>query len=129
MKAVDFIYDNCYLSNFGFMIGRVGSSDGISSIHNGSPITFHTVSTSYGLKQELISTEYQECLTATFQIFKNPCVYGYDLEITADELRKFMKWLNQKEYKKFKLVDDDYLDIYFEASFNISKLELSGKVY
>ena len=56
--------------------------------------------------------------------------FGYDnLEISIDELRSLSKWLNRKEFHKFKILSDEYLDIYFEASFNISKIELNGKIY
>ena len=51
------------------------------------------------------------------------------MEITSTELRELTKWLNRKKFLKFKILDEDYIDLYFEASFNISRIEIDGKVY
>lgn len=127
MKASDFEFDNNSLSSFGFIICSF-EGKGLKTVTNGSTITFNTVSTMKGEKHELTSSEYGECLTTTFQICKHPCITD-NKEISFDELREIMKWLNRKGFHKFKLLDDDYMDIFFEASFNVSKIEMSGKVY
>jgi hypothetical protein len=127
IKAYDFEYDNRSLSSFGFVICKF-NSDSIETISNGSVITFNTVSTMRGLKHELTSSEYEDCLTATFQICKNPCISDGE-NISLEEMRDIMKWLNRKKFHKFKLLDADYLDIYFESSFNVSKIEIGGKIY
>lgn len=127
MKCYDFEYDGLNLSNMGFVVCKFGS-DGLQTVTNGSQITFNTVSTLNGSKEELLSSEYNDCLEATFQICKNPCVYS-DLEITIEELRHIMSWLNRKEFHKLKLLEVGYFDLYFEASFNIDKVEQDGKIY
>jgi hypothetical protein len=38
-------------------------------------------------------------------------------------------WLNRNGFYKFKILSDEYLDIYFEASFNISRIEIDGRLY
>lgn len=127
MKAYDFEYDGYSLSQFGYVLCNFGS-EGLRTISNGSQITFNTTSTLNGTKHELTSTEYENCLESVFQICKNPC--GTDkFEITIDELRILSRWLNRKGFYKFKILSDEYLDIYFEASFNISKMEMDGKIY
>lgn len=127
MKSYDFEYDGLNLSDFGFMICSFGS-EGLQTISNGSQITFNTVSTLNGAKHELISVKYENCLESVFQICKNPC--GSDsFEISIEELRTLSKWLNRKGFYKFKILSDEYLDIYFEASFNINKIEMYGKLY
>ena len=126
MKAYDFEFDGINLSQFGFIICKFGS-DGIETVSNGSNITFNTVSTMKGEKHELTSSEYEECLTTTFQICKHPCITDSE-EISVDELRDIMKWLNRKGFYKFKLLSDDYLNIFFEASFNVSRIEMDGKI-
>lgn len=127
MKAYDFEYDGLTLSSFGFMLCNFGSK-GLQTTSNGSTITFNTVSTLNGAKHELTSTEYEDCLEAVLQICKNPC--GTDnFEITIDEFRVLSRWLNRKGFYKFKILNDEYLDIYFEASFNINKIEIDGKLY
>lgn len=126
MKAFDFEYDGARLSDFGYIICRFDSS-GTDTISNGSTITFNTVSTLNGTKHELTSSIYEDCLEATFQICKDPCVYS-DNEISLDEMRDIMRWLNRKGFYKFKLLDMEYSGIYFEASFNVSKIEIGGKI-
>lgn len=126
-ETYDFEYDGLCLSSFGYVLCKFGS-DGIETISNGSQITFNTVSTLHGAKHELASVDFGDCLEATFQICKNVC--GDDkFEITTDELRTLSRWLNRKGFHKFKPLNDDYLGIYFEGSFNISKIEMNGKLY
>lgn len=127
MKAYDFMYDNRKLSDFGMVICKFGSN-GIETISNGSYIAFNTVSTLNGAKHELVSTVYENYLTATFQICKNSCISNNE-EISIDEVRDIMRWLNRKEFHKFKLLDEDYINIYFEATFNVSKIEFNGRIY
>ena len=127
MKAHNFEYDNHLLSDFGYTICNFGS-EGLQTISNGSQITFNTVSISNGMKHELTSTEYENCLESVFQICKNPCGIN-NLEMSVDEVRILSRWLNRKGFHKFKILNDEYLDIYFEASFNISKIEIDGRIY
>lgn len=127
MKCYDFEYDGVRLSDKNFMICRFDSG-GVETISNGSEITFNQVSASNGAKQELTNSQYDECLTATLQICKNRCV-GNSFEITVEDMRDIMRWLNRKSFHKFKLLDDEYSGIYFEASFNVSKIEINGKIY
>lgn len=127
MKSCDFEYDGYLLSDMGFVVCKFGS-DGIETVTNGSSITFNTVSTMRGAKHELLSTEYAECLTAIFQICKHPCASDGEV-VSVEEARNIMRWLNRKEYHKLKLLDYEYSDIYFEASFNVSKIESDGKIY
>ena len=127
MKAFDFEFDGHSLSDFGFIICRFGS-EGLQTVSNGSQITFNTVSTQNGSKHELTSTEYKDCLKSNFQICKNICNFG-NSEISVDELRVLSRWLNREKFCKFKILNNEYLDIYFEASFNINKIEIDGKLY
>lgn len=127
MIAYDFEYDNLFLSNFGFMICKFGS-EGSQTISNGSHIVFNTVSMQNGARHDLASSTYDSCLESTFQICKNPCGIG-NYEISIDELRTLSRWLNRTEFHKFKILNDEYVDIYFEASFNINKIEINGKLY
>ena len=126
MKAYDFEYDGLRLSDKGFVICKFDSS-GVETIENGSVITFNTVSTMRGVKHELTSVEYADCLTATFQICKNLCLDKNE-EVSLEDMRDIMRWLNRKGFHKFKLLDNEYTGIYFEASFNVSKIEVGGRL-
>lgn len=127
MEVYDFEYDGRNLSEFEMILCSFGSKS-LETISNGSMITFNTVSSLGGAKYNLVSTQYEDCLEATFQICKNSCS-GKDMEISPTEFRELTKWLNRKEFKKFKLLSKDYIDLYFEASFNISRIEIGGKLY
>lgn len=127
MRAYDFEYNGRSLSEFGMIICNFGSN-GMKTISLGSNITFHTISSMRGEKHEVTSSSYEECLNATIQICKNSCSDKSN-EITPDEIREVMKWLNRKSFHKFKLLAAEYVDYYFEASFNVSKLEYDGAVY
>lgn len=127
MKAYDFEFDGRCLSTFGMIICNFGSK-GLDTVSNGSEITFNTVSVQGGSKHELVSTEYEDCLETTIQICKNSCSGGV-MEITSHEFRELTRWLNRKKFLKFKILDEDYYDLYFEASFNISRIEFNGILY
>ena len=126
MKAFDFEYDNRRLSEFGMVICSFDSK-GVETVANGATISFNTISTSGGSKHEVTSVEYEDCLETTIQICKNPCS-GDNMEMSPTALRELTKWLNRKKFLKFKPLSEDYIDLYFEASFNISRIELDGKV-
>jgi len=81
-----------------------------------------------GKEHKLVSTQYEECLSTTIQICKNTCD-GNASEIYPHEFRELTKWLNRKKFIKFKILDESYIDLYYEASFNISKIQMDGKLY
>lgn len=124
MKARDFSFDGKTLSSMGFILCKFDSG-GVETI-DGVQITFNSISTLNGQKHELISTEYEDCLETTLQICKNPCASDVQ-EITAAEHRNITKWLSRKKFLKFKIFDEDNIDLYFEVAFiNISKIEIGG---
>ena len=127
MKAYDFEYGGIKLSEKGMMICSFGDK-GLDTVSIGSQITFNTIPTLGGSKHELTSVEYEDCLEATIQICKNYCNSDVE-EITSTEFRELTKWLNRKRFLKFKILDENYIDLYFEAAFNISKIELDGKIF
>ena len=127
MKAFDFEYDNIRLSDKGFTLCKFDSG-GMETVSNGSEITFNTVPTLNGQKHQLTSSEYGNCLTTTLQICKNLCD-DYDMEISVEDMRDIMRWLNRKEFHKFKIIDDEYINFYLNASFNVSRIEINGRLY
>ncbi len=129
MYACDFEYDGRYLSDYGFIICAFnGSSE--DTVSAGSKITFNTVSRHRGKRYSLVGTQYNECITATIEICKNPDVYS-DLKISNDEYRDIMRWLNRNEFLKFQVLNEDREQepYYFNASFNISKRIIDGGIY
>lgn len=127
MKACDFIYDGIALSDLGFQICHFDSL-GVETISMGSEISFNMVSAQNGIRHYLTSSSYEDCLTANIQICKNLCDDS-NMYIDLETQRDIMRWLNRKSYHAFKLIgDDDYVGINFESSFNVSKIEVCGKV-
>lgn len=127
MKAYDFEYDGIKLSEKGLIICSFDSK-GMETVSNGAVISFNTLSTQGGLKHELVSAEYEDCLETTIQICKNTCS-GSTSEISPHEFRELTKWLSRKKFLKFKILDEEHYDLYFEASFNISRIEFNGSLY
>lgn len=127
MRVFDFEYDGELLSDHGYIICKFDSG-GVETIQNGSELTFNTVSTRSGVRHELTSVEYENCLTTTFQICKHPCIYEAEEEVSLEEVRTMMRWLNRKGFHKFVLINDDYINTYFEASFNVSRIEVGGVI-
>ena len=126
MKAYDFQYGEHCLSDFGMILCRFGSR-GLDTVSDGSEITFNTISIQNGAKSELVSTVYENNLETTLQICKHSCAGGVQ-EITATEHRELTRWLSRKRFLKFKILDEDNIDLYHEAIINVSKIELDGRL-
>ena len=131
MYASDFEYDGICLSEFGFVICSFDGGSGTDAVTNGSNITFNKVSRHHGRRYSLISADYEECITASFDICKNPCLNNEELEISDSEVRDMMRWLNRREFLPFAVYDDTRLGkdkCYYLASFNIEKIEMDDAV-
>lgn len=131
MYALDFIYEDVQLSNFGFIICQFDESNGTNILSAGSTITFNQTSINSGKSNPIISTHYEECLTCTFDICKNPEIYSnyIDREITLDEERKMFRWLNRHQFLKFRFVTKLERPIWYMSSFNIEEIRVSDKLY
>ena len=126
MLAYDFEYGSKKLSEFNMIICKFGGGDGFETV-SGGQITFNTIPVLNGSHHILTSTFYDECLTTTIQICKNSCSSGV-MEITSTEFRELTKWLNRKRFLKLKFLDEDHIDIYYEAAINISRIEINGRL-
>ena len=134
MRTLDFWYDGQCLSDYGFVVCDFSSGSGIDEVSAGSTVTFVKVSRNNGAKYSLTNTKYDACMSATFDICKNPDISGNDMEITSDEFRDLARWLNRKKYLPFHFISDDGAvdeieTCHHNASFNLSKLMLDEKVY
>lgn len=133
MYAIDFEYDGHYLSNYGFIICDFDSASGADVVDAGSKITFNKVSRNRGKQYSLTSTQYDECIQATFDICKDPDKYDYkDMVISNDEYRDLMRWLNRREFLKFHafyLDDKERETCYYDVSFNVDKIKIGDVLY
>lgn len=126
MRTHDFEYDGLNLSSFGYIICDFDKS-GKKTISNGSEITFVNATTRNGAKWEPTGVTYGNFLETKFGICKNPCGQS-DLTMTMDEVRTLSRWLNRKENRKFKLLSDEYQNVYFEGSFNLELVKINDQV-
>ena len=131
MYALDFEYDGRYLSDHGFVICTFGSQSDYDTISAGSRITFNRVQMHRGKYYGLAGTAYDEYITATFEIGRNPDKYE-DLRMTEEEYRDLMRWLNRHEFLRFKVLgwgDDEPDSCYYDASFNVEKVLVTKVLY
>lgn len=127
MLLYDFEYDGIKLSDKGYMI--CSGSGGIETSTNGAKINFVTVPIRQGQQNEFITSNYTECVTATFSICKKPCD-NEDIFITLKDFNNMAAWLNRRKFHIFKVYDKSYGEnICFNASFNVTKQETNGKIY
>lgn len=128
MEAIDFEFDGLNLSDFGFIICSFNSDRGTEIVSAGSKVEFEKISHNKGKHYGISSTQYNECITSTFDICKNPDLFSYSgLEITDREYRDVMRWLNRRELKQlhFYLNEKSY---YFNASFNVETIKVADRL-
>lgn len=127
MKCMDFEFAGRTLSSFGMIVCKFDSG-GLDTVDNGSRLSFNTVATLGGQRHKLTSVQYEDCLESVIQICKYSCTTDIQ-EITPVEFRELTKWLNRKTFLKFKPLSEEYIDLYYEAKIDVSRIELDGKLY
>ena len=126
MRAKDFEFDGKRLSSFGCVVVSFGDK-GLDTI-NGAEINFNTIPSFNGSKHHLVSTTYEDCLITTIQIAKYSCATDIQ-EISSTEFREISFWLNRRKFLKFKILDEDHIDLYYMASVtSIGRIELDGRL-
>lgn len=128
MNMIDFDYDGKRLSDYGCIIVSIVTSFN-DSISLNSNIIFDSVKNKSTHIDRIITTDYESPSPVSFDICKNKCI-SKDRTFTDIEISHIMRWLNKKQYKKFKPIYDDgsYTDIYYEGSFNVSAIKLGGEI-
>ena len=127
MVLVDFEYDGEKLSDYGYFPCYINTSSNME-IDIGSRLNFNSVKTKLTNTSRYLSSEYEEPNPTVFDICKRT---NCELELPDEiDVRRLMKWLNKKGNKKFKPVYDnnDFVDVYFEGSFNISAIYVGGEI-
>lgn len=127
MKITDFEYDGLALSDLGYMVCSFSNS-GIETKTNPN-ISLNLISVLNGNKNELVSYKYDSTLTATFSICKSACAGFKAMAIPEKEYRDLVSWLQRKKFYKLKLLNPQVLDLYLEATFDVSRIEFGGELY
>jgi len=130
MLATDFVYDDIKLSDKGYIICDFDDKSGVEIVDVGSTITFNKIKRDSGRIYTLASATYDECVTATFDICKDDCKFDREhMELSTQEFREIMQWLNRREFLPFRIVDDRQTVCWYNASFNVDKIVIGGKIY
>ncbi len=131
MYVIDFEYANKMLSDFGCMVCHINTNVDVKEVNIGCDITFKTVKNNHSSIHSLTSSSYEDVYTTTFEIMKNVCNKNSDDKyMTPQEARNIVKWLNRREYHKFKLFNPyyDIFDICYYGSFNVKQIMLNEKI-
>ena len=88
MINTDFVYDGKSLSSYGFIICDFEASDGVSEVDTGSVLTFNKTPMNKGQYHALTSSNYEQCFNLSFDICKDPDIYGDD-DYMRDNLMDF----------------------------------------
>ena len=130
MYAYDFEYDGRLLSDFGMIVCDFSSSGGVSTGGSGSEIKFNMVPAGYGKRFFAAGLQYEDCLSTTFQICRDPkCAKNEDMTISNEEFRELSRWLNRKQFLWFRSFDwcePEKEKPWFRASFTLKRIE-SGR--
>lgn len=125
MNAIDFEYDGILASEWNLIICQISGDSGITTSTAGSELNFNQVSTKRGSLWFTTETTYDSVLSTIFQVCKYDCSSGMPVSLDIDEQREIVRWLNRKEPHKLRIIsrDSSYDSVYFEGSFNLSKIE------
>ena len=129
MYIVDFEYDGRRLSDYMSMVCIINGTPDTSAISFGTPLTWNTIKV--GNRFLSVTNSYDEAYTATFQIAKFDCSHREDIKYSDAEISRIMKWLRQKEYKKFKPIfnDESYYNVHFNVVFtDIKPVLIAGDI-
>ena len=131
MYALDFEYDGKLLSDFGMMVCSFSDNRSANTTEKGSELKFNLVQSGYGKRFYAAGLQYEDCLTTTFQICKNPEYFTEDhMGITVSEFRALSRWLNRKKFLWFRSFDLNEPEIekpWFRASFNLARIETGSQ--
>ena len=129
MYLTDFVFDGVKLSTLGFLVGAAVTSNSDSS-SAGSRLNLTTVLNRGNYINQIVTTEYSEPITVTFDIIKYACNDAAKNEISDLELSSLMRWLNRTEYCKFKPKYNDnfsFYQVYYMGTFTeINTINMGG---
>lgn len=129
MYIVDFEYDGKQLSDYMSIVCIINGTPDTSPINFGTPLTWNTIKV--GNRFLSITNGYDEAYTTTFQIAKFDCSNRENIKYSDVEISRIMKWLRQKDYKKFKPIFNDasYYNVHFNVIFtDIKPILIAGNI-
>ena len=73
-----------------------------------------------GLEQPFVYSNYEDTLTFTMSVIKNPCATDVD-SISVTEMEELKRWLCRPAPHVFQLDEPEYEDIYWEGTFKLEE--------
>lgn len=131
MYATDIEYAEEKLSDYKMIVCKFNNSGGLETVSSGADITFNQVKPSSSNKFYICSSKYESVFTSVFQICKNPCLTKTqnDKIFTVEEVSAIQRWLCRKdEYHRFKIEQNGFEHIYWNATFSSKQIELNGQI-
>lgn len=130
MRYIDFKYGENFLSDYDFIICDFDFDNSAKDLDIGSEISFNKVSHHSGQKFTLVSASFENCISASFDICKNPDLYnGDEMFVTHEESRDILRWLNKRSFDRFSFCDEDGTsEVFYNASFNVKKITINDKL-
>lgn len=122
----NFIYDEISLKDFdngNYMIGFFSSDYDVEEVQQ----NINKTSLYMGREQPFVYINYEETLSFTIGIIKNPCKKDAVDEITWMEMEQLKRWLCRPAPHKFKLDDPKYEDIFWEGTFEVKEVVTGSK--
>lgn len=125
MAISNFIYDGLSLKNYdhnnymiGFFSAEYNMEDGKQNINKSSLYM--------GREQPFTYINYEDTLTFTIGVIKNPCKDENE-EITLEQMENLKRWLCRPAPHKFKIDDPRYQDIFWEGTFELREMAAGNK--
>ena len=119
MAISSFTYDGISLKDFNdgkYILGYFSADDTPKEGQR----TYNKTSLFMGLEQPFVYSNYEETITFTLGIIKNPCATD-ESEITIKEMEELKRWLCRPAPHSFKIDDPKYEDIFWEGTFQIEE--------
>lgn len=126
LYCTEFIFDNISSKEYDLMICSFdGGQNGEATA--GNQIEFTTFKAPGSNKWLKTSTTYQEQLSFTFQLCKNP--YVSREPFSERELAFFMRWLVRKDFRDLQFVQQGYEPIHYHCQLNAERYLIGGECY
>lgn len=126
MKALDFFFDDRYLSDMGYVACTIDGSETIKKT-SVSKTSYSTVKMPNRSIWNKVSSSDVEPLTTTIQILKLSCDDPTPQELSSDEISEMTRWLCRGDkYCKFSFVQDGYEEIYYNVKIDLDKIDVYG---
>lgn len=123
MAISSFTYDGISLKTFNggkYILGYFSADENPKE----GDRNYNKVSLYMGLEQPFVYSNYEDTITFTLGIIKNPCATD-EAEITIEEMEELKRWLCRPAPHIFQLDEPEYEDIYWEGTFHLEE-QLTG---